>query len=159
MNWNERVRRTHRAVAIAFVATVVVTIAVMALRGPAWVSYLALLPLAGLLLSGIYLYVLPYRGTRRAAGTPPRRDLTRAVHRWAAAAFVVSIGVTAVTLALQGPIWVSYLPLLPLAALLISGLTVFVRPRAAGSRDDRPQHPATVRHDSDAGGTTARMPR
>ncbi|MGI5216372.1 hypothetical protein [Nocardia sp. CA-290969] len=132
MNWNKRVRQTHRAVAIVFLATVVVTIATMALQGPVWVSYLPLPPLALLLLSGLYLYVLPYLGARRTAETGARLPRvrptgTRALHRWSAAVFVVSILVTTVTLALQGPIWVSYLPLLPLAVLLVTGLVMFAR--------------------------------
>nr|WP_228813297.1 hypothetical protein [Nocardia flavorosea] len=140
MDWNRRVRRTHRVVAVAFVATVVITVAAMALRGPLWSTYLPLPPLALLLFSGLYLYVRPYVGARRGGGTdtPPGRPRVRstgarAVHRTAAAAFAVSILVTSVTLALQGPVWVSYLPLLPLAALLLSGLFMFVRFRTGRS--------------------------
>lgn len=133
MNGNTRVRQTHRVVAIVFVATVVVTIVVMALQGPIWVSYLPLPPLALLLLSGLYLYVLPYLSARRTGSRTPRvrPTGTRALHRWSAAVFVVSILVTTVTLALQGPMWVSYLPLLPLAVLLITGLVMFVRTNAS----------------------------
>ncbi|MFD4402887.1 hypothetical protein ACFWPH_08995 [Nocardia sp. NPDC058499] len=142
MTWNKRTRQTHRVVALVFVATVVVTIAVMALQGPVWVSYLPLPPLALLLFSGLYLYVRPYAG-RRTAETGPRSPRVRAtgvraLHRGAAAFFVVSIVVTTVTLALQGPIWVSYLPLVPLAGLLGSGLFMLARPsasRRAGAGD------------------------
>ncbi|WP_280413955.1 hypothetical protein [Nocardia carnea] len=147
MTWNERTRQTHRVVAIVFVATVVITIAVMALQGPIWFSYLPLPPLALLLFSGLYLYVWPYIG-RRTAEAGPRRPRVRAtgvraLHRWGAAFFVLSIVVTTVTLALQGPMWVSYLPLLPLAALLVSGLYMLVRSRP-GRR--RPSHlPAGAR--------------
>ncbi|AQA20801.1 putative membrane protein [Rhodococcus sp. MTM3W5.2] len=37
------------------------------MKAAIWFSYLPLLPLAVLLLSGLYLFVLPYR--RRAAGS------------------------------------------------------------------------------------------
>ncbi|MBF6332153.1 hypothetical protein IU452_26975 [Nocardia transvalensis] len=73
---------------------------------------------------------MPYvRGTRspRAAATPVRQ-----LHRWSAIVLVSTVLVTVVDLALQGPIWVSYLPLLPLTVLLFSGLYMFVRLPAAG---------------------------
>ncbi|MFI1463248.1 hypothetical protein [Nocardia carnea] len=135
MNWNKRTRQTHRVVAIAFVATVVVTVAVMAAQGPVRVSYLPLPPLALLLFSGLYLYVRPYVG-KPTAETGPRRARVRstgvrALHRSAAAFFVVSIAVTTATLALQGPMWVSYLPLAPLVVLLGSGLFMLTRPSAS----------------------------
>ena len=66
------IRQTHRWVSIAFTAMVVANFAAMT-RGqpPAWVTYAPLLPLAVLLLSGLYMFVLPYaarrRGARRAA--------------------------------------------------------------------------------------------
>ncbi|MEU1983404.1 hypothetical protein [Nocardia sp. NPDC019395] len=144
MNWNQRVRRTHRALAITLVVTVVVTIVVMALQGPAWIAYIPLPPLALLWLSGFYLFVLPYFVTRRniragkttsPAGLAPQRGAStpwsRKLHRWAAAAFTATVVATAITLALQGPIWVSYLPLVPLVLLLFSGLYMFVRPRTS----------------------------
>jgi hypothetical protein len=63
MNWNTWIRQTHRWVAIAFTATVVANFIVLA-RGngapPPWVTYSPLLPLALLLFSGLYLFVLPY---------------------------------------------------------------------------------------------------
>ncbi|WP_063915891.1 hypothetical protein [Nocardia flavorosea] len=135
MNWNKRTRQTHRVVAIVFVATVVITVAVMAVQGPVWVSYLPLPPLALLLFSGLYLYVRPYVGGPAAESGPRRPRVrstgVRAPHRWAAAFFVMSIVVTTVTLALQGPMWVSYLPLAPLAVLLGSGLFMLARPSAS----------------------------
>lgn len=70
VNRNRWVRETHRWLSIAFTATVIANFAAMA-RGapPAWVTYSPLLPLALLLFSGLYLFVLPYaprlRGARR----------------------------------------------------------------------------------------------
>jgi predicted Na+-dependent transporter len=61
MNWNTRVRQIHRWLAIAFTLTVIASFVALAQEEPAvWVSYLPLLPLALLLLSGLNLFVLPY---------------------------------------------------------------------------------------------------
>jgi hypothetical protein len=72
MNWNRWIRQFHRWVAVAFTMTVVVTFVVLAQEDPIeWVAYLPLIPLALLLITGLYLFVLPYagrwRGRRRAA--------------------------------------------------------------------------------------------
>ena len=71
MNWNTWVRQSHRWLSIAFtVAVVVTTIALRQENPPVWVNYLALPPLALLLLTGLYLFALPYatrwRSRRRA---------------------------------------------------------------------------------------------
>jgi hypothetical protein len=57
---------------MAFTVTVIANIVVLSLgegQPPAWVTYSPLLPLALLLLTGLYLFVLPYatrwRGGRR----------------------------------------------------------------------------------------------
>ncbi len=64
MNWNKWVRQTHRWLSIAFTLTVVANIAGFAVgqgqQPPAWVVYSPLLPLFLLLLTGLYLFVLPY---------------------------------------------------------------------------------------------------
>ncbi|TMR91051.1 hypothetical protein [Nonomuraea basaltis] len=63
MNWNKWVRQIHRWLSIAFTVTVIVSIVIVALgqEEPAvWVFYLPLLPLALLLPTGLYLFVLPY---------------------------------------------------------------------------------------------------
>ena len=64
------VRQIHRWVSIAFVITVVASTVVVAGGGEAliWVAYTPLLPLAALLLTGLYLFVLPYTARRRAPG-------------------------------------------------------------------------------------------
>jgi hypothetical protein len=63
MNWNMWVRQIHRWLSIAFTVTVIANFVALA-RGagmpPPWVTYSPLLPLALLLLSGLYLFVLPY---------------------------------------------------------------------------------------------------
>jgi intracellular septation protein A len=61
LNWNKWVRQTHRWLSIAFTVGVIVNGVVVA-RGKytGWVGLLALLPLALLLFSGLYLFMLPY---------------------------------------------------------------------------------------------------
>jgi len=62
MNWNKWVRQTHRWLSIAFTVGVIVnTVAVLRGKYTAWVGgVFALLPLALLLFTGLYLFVLPY---------------------------------------------------------------------------------------------------
>jgi hypothetical protein len=61
LNWNNWVRQTHRWLSIAFTVTVIANFVAMAKgQPPAWVTYSPLLPLALLLFSGLYLFVLPY---------------------------------------------------------------------------------------------------
>lgn len=61
MNWNKWIRQTHRWLSIAFTVAVIVNIVAMGQEEPAvWVGLLALLPLALLLFTGLYLFVLPY---------------------------------------------------------------------------------------------------
>ena len=61
MNWNKWVRQTHRWLSAAFtVAVIVNTVAVAQKKYTVWVGLLALLPLALLLFTGLYLCVLPH---------------------------------------------------------------------------------------------------
>jgi hypothetical protein len=61
LNWNKWVRQTHRWLSIAFTVAVIVNIvAVGKGKYTVWVGLLALLPLALLLFTGLYLFVLPY---------------------------------------------------------------------------------------------------
>jgi hypothetical protein len=61
MNWNHGIRQFHRWVSIVFTLTVIANFVVMT-QGPppAWVTYSPLLPLALLLFTGLYMFVLPY---------------------------------------------------------------------------------------------------
>ena len=73
MNWNTWVRQIHRWLSIAFTVAVIVNlVAIVQNTQAVWVGLLALLPLVLLLLSGLYLFLLPYaakwRGVRGAAG-------------------------------------------------------------------------------------------
>ena len=65
---NGIVRQTHRWVSIVFTLTVILNFAVMATgrQPPPWVTYAPLLPLFLLLLTGLYLFVLPYTVKRRS---------------------------------------------------------------------------------------------
>ena len=74
MNWNKWVRQIHRWLSIAFTAGVMIYIVAMTQGRPdAWLGLLALIPLILLLLTGLYLFVLPYvtksRDGRSAVGS------------------------------------------------------------------------------------------
>ena len=61
MNWSNSVRQTHRWLSIAFTVAVIVNIVAVGQGEYAvWVGLLALIPLALLLFTGLYLFVLPY---------------------------------------------------------------------------------------------------
>ena len=71
MNWNAWFRQTHRWLSVAFTVSVLATTVALAQENPVvWVSYVPLIPLALLFLTGLYLYALPYvtkwRGRRAA---------------------------------------------------------------------------------------------
>ena len=69
MSWNAWIRRSHRWVSVAFVATVL-AVTILQARGDElaeWVYLLPLLPLAVLALTGIWLFFLPYVARRRGA--------------------------------------------------------------------------------------------
>jgi len=62
------VRQGHRWLSIAFTLAVVANIVAMALGRPEqWIGFLALVPLIPLLLTGLYLFVLPYLRRRERA--------------------------------------------------------------------------------------------
>ena len=62
----------------------------------------------------------------------------RQIHRWLAIAFTVTVVVTFVALTREEPVvWVSYVPLFPLALLLFTGLYLFALPFATKWRSGR----------------------
>ena len=69
MGWHRFVRQLHRWVSIVFTATVIGVFASQALGSTLeWVYFTPLLPLLVMILSGLYLFALPYfSGGRRAA--------------------------------------------------------------------------------------------
>lgn len=67
------VRQIHRWLSVAFTAAVIINIvAMMREQQAVWVGLLALLPLVLLMLTGLYMFVLPYaakwRSVRGASG-------------------------------------------------------------------------------------------
>lgn len=65
------IRQTHRWLSIIFTLTVIANFTVRAHgEPPAWITYSPLPPLALLLLSGLYLFALPYLSKKRAAPHP-----------------------------------------------------------------------------------------
>jgi hypothetical protein len=69
MSWNTLIRQTHRWLSIAFTVTVIANFVALAQGDgmpPPWVTYSPLPFLALLLLTGLYLFALPY-----ATSTPP----------------------------------------------------------------------------------------
>ena len=64
------IRQTHRWLSIVFTMTVIANFLFMALgTPPAWVVYSPLPPLFLMLISGLYMFVLPYVVKRRAPRT------------------------------------------------------------------------------------------
>ena len=70
MEWNKSIRQTHRWLSIAFTLTVIANFIALAQGGggmpPPWITYSPLLPLALLLFTGLYLFVLPYTARWRS---------------------------------------------------------------------------------------------
>ena len=67
MSANHLIRQTHRWLSILFTLTVIANFAAMTQgQPPAWITYSPLLPLALLMFSGLYLFVLPYVARSRS---------------------------------------------------------------------------------------------
>ncbi|MEQ9436540.1 hypothetical protein [Hyphomonas sp.] len=65
MNWNNRIRQSHRWLSIIFTLAVIANFVSMALTKPAaWLVYAPLPPLFLMLVTGLYMFVLPH--TRRS---------------------------------------------------------------------------------------------
>lgn len=77
MNWNKGIRQFHRWTSIVFVATVLANFAFMTQgQPPALVTYSPLPPLFLLLVTGLYLFALPYmnRGRDAQRATDDKRE-------------------------------------------------------------------------------------
>ena len=67
MNWNKWIRQFHRWMSILFTLTVIANFAAMTKgQPPEWITYSPLLPLFLLLITGLYMFVLPYVAERGA---------------------------------------------------------------------------------------------
>jgi hypothetical protein len=67
MNWNRTIRPVHRWTSLVFALLVAVIFLALAMSEPAeWLYFLPLPPLFLLLLTGLWLFVLPYLGRRSA---------------------------------------------------------------------------------------------
>ena len=68
IEWNKSVRQTHRWLSIVFTMTVVANFVSMAFGNPpAWAVYSPLPPLFLMLLTGLYMFALPYAAKWRAS--------------------------------------------------------------------------------------------
>ncbi|HEX5004692.1 MAG TPA: hypothetical protein VFV65_05210 [Gemmatimonadales bacterium] len=68
MPWSKWIRQVHRWLSIVFTLTVIANLVVRAQGGgepSPWITYSPLPPLAVLLFSGLYMFVLPYAGRWR----------------------------------------------------------------------------------------------
>ena len=80
MNWSAWVRQIHRWLSVAFTVTVIANFVALARGGglpPPWVTYSPLPPLALLLLTGLYLFVLPYAARWRSKRGIPETSRMR----------------------------------------------------------------------------------
>jgi hypothetical protein len=73
LNWSKWVRQIHRWLSIAFTMAVIANIVALVRQEQAvWIGLLALVPLVLLMLTGLYMFVLPYaakwRSGRSAVG-------------------------------------------------------------------------------------------
>jgi hypothetical protein len=70
LTWSYWIRQIHRWLSIAFTVTVVANFVALGMgqgkQPPAWITYSPLLPLALLLFTGLYLFVLPYAVKRQS---------------------------------------------------------------------------------------------
>jgi hypothetical protein len=68
MNWSASIRQLHRWLSITFTIAVIANIAVQGREKVAlWVGMLTLIPLGLLLLTGLYMFALPYVSKRRSS--------------------------------------------------------------------------------------------
>ena len=72
MNWNSGIRQFHRWTSIVFMAAVIFnTIMLVMNRQATWVGLTALFPLILLMITGLYLFALPYLAKSK---TSPARE-------------------------------------------------------------------------------------
>jgi len=70
LNWNNWIRQIHRWLSIIFTLAVIANFIAMALgTPPSWVVYSPLPPLFVMLITGLYMFVLPYVSKRQTASS------------------------------------------------------------------------------------------
>jgi hypothetical protein len=72
LNWSKWIRQVHRWLSIAFTVTVIANIVALSTgegQPPDWITYSPLLPLALLMVTGLYMFVLPYLARSRRSGS------------------------------------------------------------------------------------------
>ena len=75
MKINAWIRHIHRWLSLAFTVAIVVTITAIELKRQAlWIGLLALVPLIALLLTGLYMFVLPYLAGSRGDRSVPVKE-------------------------------------------------------------------------------------
>jgi hypothetical protein len=75
---NKWTRQIHRWLSIVFTLTVIANFAAMTQgQPPAWVTYSPLAPLALLLFTGLYMFVLPYLAKHRNVRSQQPGELNR----------------------------------------------------------------------------------
>jgi len=69
LNWSKWIRQVHRWLSIIFTLTVIANFAAMT-QGPppAWITYSPLPPLFLMLVTGLYMFALPYVAGQRTKG-------------------------------------------------------------------------------------------
>jgi len=68
LSFNSWLRQIHRWLSIVFTLAVIINIVALVLKAQAvWVGLLALFPLIFLLLTGLYLFALPYAAKWRSS--------------------------------------------------------------------------------------------
>lgn len=77
LNWNAWIRQIHRWLSIAFTLAVIANIIALAWKEPAvWIGLMAFVPLIPLLLTGLYLFLLPHAASWRS-GRAAERSVAR----------------------------------------------------------------------------------
>ena len=67
MNWNSAIRQFHRTSIVFVVAVIFNTVMLVMNRQATWVGLTALFPLILLMITGLYMFALPYLAGTRAA--------------------------------------------------------------------------------------------
>jgi len=76
MNWNHMVRQSHRWLSIVFTLTVIANFVARGMDSAEpspWITYSPLPPLFLMLVSGLYLFALPYVAGRSSRRAPDNR--------------------------------------------------------------------------------------